>query len=126
MLLDRESLLAVQDIKVTKVAVPAWDNAEVFLKRMTAGERDTLEKIANKPEGVDNPRARLVVLCLCDETGKPLFKKDEFALLADKSAAALDFLFTEACKFNAMGEAANTEEVVKNSEAIPGDSSITA
>ena len=97
--LNRDQIVAIQDIKTELVDVPEWGGT-VALRELTGAERDALEaqmvKVINgrREADLDNLRAKLVAACLVDgETGDRLFDEKTVSQLGNKSAIALDRLF---------------------------------
>ena len=123
-LLSASDILGADDLAHERVDVPEW-GGHVFVKTLTAGERDAFEASMFKGRGKDrvenleNLRARLCALTLCDEAGVRLFDAADVARLTAKSAKALDRVFDRAQRLNGMG-AADIEEMVGNSGAAPG------
>lgn len=118
----REQILAVRDLPLREVQVEAWDGASVWLRTMSAGERDRFFLLARKsPDSLEpdpqNFRARLLVYCVCDENGERLFNDDEFELLGEKCATAINQLYAEAQSLNGMNrpEPEQVEDARKNS-----------
>ena len=118
--LNKEDILKAEDLATQSVNVKEWGGA-VIIRTMTGAERDFFEnslfsdKGADKAANIKNLRARLLSLCLVDDTGKRLFSDKEIELLGAKSAKVLDRLYTIAAKLNAIG-AKDEEELTKNSE----------
>src|SRR5215813_3737713 len=101
----RDQIVSVNDLPIREVPVPVWgDGATVFLRTMTAADRDLCFMLARKGDSQDvdpyNFRARLLVFCICDEFGVRLFRNDEVDLLGAKCGAAIGHLFAEAQKLN--------------------------
>lgn len=118
----REQILAVRDLPLREVKVDAWDGASVWLRTMSAGERDRFFLLSRKsPDSLEpdpeNFRARLLVHCVCDETGARLFGDDDIALLGEKCPAAINQLYAEAQALNAFNKAEpeQVEDARKNS-----------
>jgi hypothetical protein len=114
-LLNRNQILEAQDIKTEIVEVPEW-GGEVTVKLLTGTERDQFESSVIDDKGKfkkDNIRAKLVLKCVVDEQGNPLFQPADLEALGAKSAAALDRVFSVAQKLNRMG-AQDLEELAKN------------
>src|SRR5210317_504654 len=92
---DKKNLLPVE--------VPEW-GLTVYIKQLTVGERDSFEAeafAARKGDGLmDNPRSKFLVRTLCDESGQPLCKPEEFAELAALSSKPMERLFEQAQKHN--------------------------
>ncbi len=102
MILSREQILGAQDTQQETVPVPEW-GGEVIVRGLTGTQRDAFEESMYTGRGKDrkenfaNLRARLTVLCIVGEDGKPLFSVKDVEALGNKSAAALDRVF-EACQ----------------------------
>jgi hypothetical protein len=116
--LGRADLLACEDLPVKTVAVPDWGGA-VYIRRLTAGERDTFDALAVEKKGL-GLRTALCIRSLCDASGQRLFKDDEADLLAQKSARSLDVIFDAASTFNALH---GKDDLEKNSESGQPESS---
>ena len=69
-----------------------------------------------------NARARLVVLCAVGEDGKPLFTGDDIGPLGEKSAGALDRVYTVAARLSGLSPA-DQEELAGNFGDRPGGGS---
>ena len=114
-LLNRNQILEAQDIKTEIVEVPEW-GGEVTVKLMTGTERDKFEASVLDDKGKfkkDNLRAKLVLKCVVDEQGKPLFQPADLEALGAKSSVALDRVFAAAQRINRIGEQ-DIEELTKN------------
>lgn len=114
MALTKDAILAADDLGLLKVSVKAW-GGDVYIRVMTAGERDSYENdwVINKAKGVENFRSKFLARCLCDETGKRLFSDAEIEQLAKKSAKVLSMLWQKAMDHNALSDK-DVEELAKN------------
>jgi hypothetical protein len=116
MYLNRQQILDVEDIKTEEVEVPEWGGTLV-VKMMTGAERDRFEASIYGPSGkakIDNIRAKLVAQTVIDpETGEKMFSPADIDALGNKSAAALDRVFTASKKLSKITED-DVEELVKN------------
>ncbi len=102
-LLSKENILAANDLPLECITVPEW-GGEVMVRTMTGADRDAFEASLIGKEGrMENVRARLVSLTLCDAAGARLFTDAEVATLGNKSARALDRVFTVAQRINGIG-----------------------
>jgi hypothetical protein len=102
-LLSKESILAANDLPLECIAVPEW-GGDVMVRTMTGADRDAFEASLIGKEGrMENVRARLVSLTLCDAAGTRLFNDAEVTALGNKSARALDRVFTVAQRVNGIG-----------------------
>ena len=111
-MLSKDQILNANDVKLEEVNIPEW-NGSVYVRVMSAGERDSFEIQATKPNGKQNLRARLAVLTVCDKDGNRIFEESDIPALAKKSASALDAIFRVAIHLNAMTDA-DIEELEKN------------
>ena len=121
MVLDRDSILAADDLKRETVEVPEW-GGEVIVREMTGRERDRFEAgwinadkgdVQVNPKNLDNFRARLVAQTVVDEEGNRLFTDDDAVELGSKSAAALDRVFTVATRLSGITDK-DVDDLVKN------------
>jgi len=125
--LTREQILTAQDLKKEKVEVPEW-GGDLFVISLTGKERDKFEDSIFQTKGKKlernfaNLRAKLVSLTACDENGKLLFTPADINALGEKSAAALDRVFTISQKLSGLTKE-DIDELVKNSESDQGDNS---
>lgn len=72
-MLTREQILQCDDLPKETVKVPEW-GGEVQVRTMTGTDRDAFEASLIGKEGrLENVRARLVSLAVCDESGKAMF-----------------------------------------------------
>lgn len=119
-ILNKDLILAADDMKTTDVDVPEWGGT-VRLRTLTGGERDKFESDSIDQRGKSNKmnlinlRARLVALCAVDETGKRMFGDNEVSKLGAKSAAVLDRLFQAAQELNGMTQK-DVEELTEGFE----------
>ncbi len=92
--------------ELKKIHIPEW-HTDVYVRILSGIERDTWElrlRDAVSGKGKANLRAALAVMCLCDESGKRLFKDSDAEALGEKSAVALDRVFDVAKRLNALDE----------------------
>lgn len=116
--LTKEQILGASDIQIKKVEIPEW-NGFVFVKGMTAKERDDFEasiiRMNGKVRKVDmrDLRAKLVSKSICDEDGKLLFDEKDIKELGEKSASAVQRIFTVAQELSGLTDE-DAEELLKN------------
>ena len=129
MILSRDQILQANDVQIRELDIPEWGGI-VFVRGMTGRERDRYEHSCVEQKGKDtrinmkNARAKLVVLCTVDENGKRIFGDADIALLADKSAKALDRIFSVAQELSGISKD-DMEELTKNSDETDGDDSFS-
>ena len=118
-MLDKKTILQSDDLPKELVQVPQW-GGEVWVRTLTGSERAEFEqscmstkKGKNKDVNLTNIRARLCVLCICEEDGTRLFDARDVDALGKKSASALDTVFTVAQKLNGLGNQ-DVEDLAKN------------
>ena len=111
-ILTKEAILAADDLPREIVPVPEW-GGDVYVRTMNGTDRDAFEASLIGKEGrLENVRARLVSLAVCDESGSRLFGDADVAALGAKSAKALDRVFAVAQRLNGIG--AEQVEQAKN------------
>jgi len=107
-LLDKSKLLEREKLQVEKVE---FENGDfVYVRQMTGHERDVFERSLyvmdanNKPTTkLEDFRAKLAVVTLCDETGKSLLEPRDFMALSNAmSASKLEKIVNAAQKLNAI------------------------
>lgn len=126
-LLTREALLQKDDLKVEKVEL---SRGFVFVREMTGHEKDVWEQsmIKQKPQGNKNKgieyetsledfRAKLAVVTVCDAEGNLLFKPEDVKTLSRMmSATNMEKIIDVAQRINAISQK-DRDEILKNSEA---------
>ena len=100
-MLDKQAIFAATDLDIVKVDVPEW-GGEVGIRGLTARERDLFEASIGSSVNLDNLRARLVVLTLCDDEGERLLEDEDATDLGKKSAQVVDRLFEVARQLSGM------------------------
>lgn len=135
-ILTREALLQRDDLKIEKVELT---RGHVFVREMTGHEKDVWEQsmLKQKPNGDRNKaveyettledfRAKLAVVTVCDAEGNLLFEpKDVKMLNKMMSATNIERIVAVAQRLNAVTEK-DKEDILKNSEADQEDSSNSA
>jgi hypothetical protein len=94
--LSKTQILALDDLPKKAVTVPEWGGS-VFVRALTGGERDKLERMISKD---DVSRASIVALCVVDDEGNRLFTENDIPALADKNGSALERIVSAALSFN--------------------------
>ena len=119
-LLTKEQILNAKDIETEEVEVKEWDGS-VLVKGLSALERDKWEASVFKQKGKNsemnwiNARAKLVKLTAVDEAGNCIFDAKDIEALGNKSAAALEKVFTVAQRLSGLTKE-DMDSLVKNSE----------
>lgn len=129
-LLNRENLLKKEKLEIEKVDLGKGDH--VFVRQMTGRERDKFEQSLIKEnknveggyeKSLDDFRAKLAVVTLCDEQGAPLLQPGDYPTLSQMmSAARLEKIVNIAQKLNKISEE-DKENLVKNSVVGQADNS---
>jgi hypothetical protein len=128
-ILKRDDILLAADIKKELLPVPEW-GGEVFVKALSGTERDRWETSMIQMKGTDrtinmqNIRAKLASMAICDEDGKRLFSDNDVLALGQKSASALQRVFELAQKLSGIGDDA-VEELTEGVKTDPFDDSLT-
>jgi len=114
-LLTKEQILNAEDSETKIVEVPEW-GGEVQVTNISAKERDAWEvgiaeaKDKGKPVDV---RASLCAKSIVNETGNRIFTDADIKKLGNKSAAALERVFTVAADLSKLNPA-DIEELEGN------------
>lgn len=122
-LLTRETILAADDLGRELVNVPEW-GGDVYVRGLTGKERDQFEASMIDQRGksqtvnLQNIRAKLAGLSICDETGKRIFTDADLAALAGKSALALNRVFEVSRRLSGLGDD-DVKELAKELEENP-------
>lgn len=107
--LTRQQILEADDTKYETVECPEW-GGDVRLRSISGAKRDQYEQSLVEERGnsrkmnLRNARAKLIILCAVDETGRPLFTSEDLRALGAKNAAPLDRLFDVARKLTGMSD----------------------
>jgi len=117
MVLSKEDILKCDDLKRELVKVPEC-GGDLYVRTMSGKERDQFEAKfvaanGNSEVQLNNIRARMAVLTVCDDKGIPLFSNGDALELGKKSAAALDRVFEVSQRLNKIGDD-DVEKLVKN------------
>jgi hypothetical protein len=115
-------ILEIEDRQTKMVECPEWGGV-VYVRTMSANERDAFElKFANRDNQV-GMRAGLVAAAMCDCDGNKIKITDaEVKALGSKASGPLDRLFNAIMELNKMN-ADDLEEAEKNSEPTTDDDS---
>lgn len=101
MALSRDEILTNGKPQIKEIDVPEL-NGTVFIRVMSGTERDAFELSCG--DSLQNVRARLACMCLCDSDGNRLFDDTEVGEVGKLSGAALDVVFDAARRFNGLTE----------------------
>lgn len=123
-LLTRDQLLQKDELLKEKVMLNEANDEFVYVRQMTAHEKNIWEMSQLQRTGtgknlaynvvLDEYRAKLAVVTICDEEGNLLFKPTDFDLLSNAmSAAKLEKIVDVAQRLNAITEE-DKEELTKN------------
>ena len=132
-LINKATLLKREELKT--VQVDLGNEEYVFVREMTAHERDQFErslmrqvrdmhgKTTGYEQSLEDFRAKLAVVTMCDENGDMILEpKDAATLSKSMSAVKLVKIVEAAQKLNRIGEE-EREEIIKNSEVGQADNS---
>lgn len=128
MLLGRDAILEANDLPTRDVEVPEW-GGRVRVKTLTGEERANWEKAVvevrgKRTEAKDFFRASLVANTAINDQGELIFTFRDVEALNRKSAKALERVYEAAAELCGLKEE-DLEEMVKNSESVQSDDSIS-
>jgi hypothetical protein len=113
-MLTKDDVLNSDDLKRELIEVPEW-GGDVLIKTISGTDKDRYEMSIIDAKGGLKPniRAKLLIASCINEDGSPMFTERDIVKLGQKSAIALDRVFSAAQKLNAVNEA-DVEELAKN------------
>jgi len=120
-LLKREDLLKKKELKIEKVEL---EEGYVYVREMTAAERDTFERLLyveiEEGDGVRyerntaNFRSKLAVMTICNENGERLLKEEDYEAFSQAiSAKEMELIVNKALSLNRMKKE-DVEKEIKN------------
>lgn len=128
LLLNRAALLKKEVLEVEKVEL--GKDEYVFVRQMTGRERDQFEQsllketkdaagsVTGYERSVEDFRAKLAVVTVCDDKGAALLKPEDYPILSQHmSAKRLESIVNVAQRLNKITEEAKSA-LVKNSDAV--------
>jgi hypothetical protein len=116
--LTKEQIQSRPDVITELVPCPEW-NGEVLIRNLSGKELDAYEQSNFEVRGkkvevnVRNARARLVVMCAVDETGRRLFELTDADWLGNKNGLVLDRLYEVAARLSGIRKQ-DIEDLQKN------------
>jgi hypothetical protein len=126
-ILNKTQIQAASDLETQDIEVPEWGGT-VRLKSLTGAERDRFEASVMRGQGknttvnMENMRAKLVAQSAIGEDGKPLFTEEDLKWLGEKSAKALNRLFTAAQQLSGLSDT-DVKEMTENLGVARSDGS---
>jgi hypothetical protein len=131
-LFSRKSLLSKADFKIEKIE---FEDGFLYVRQMSGHERDAFEQslikekkdktgqVVGYDRSLEDFRAKLAVVTICDEKGENLLLPDDYETLSKHmTAAKLEKIVNVAQRLNSITEQ-DKEALVKNSDAAPDGSS---
>ena len=114
MILSKKDILLANDTVIKKVHIPEW-GGDVYVRSMSGEQRDQFEAlIVTNRNSVENFRAKLASMTVCDEAGNLIFTEADIKELSKKSAAALQRIFIASQKLSRI----TPNDVVELTEAL--------
>ena len=104
-MLTRDQILSLDDLPREEVHISEWGGS-VFVRALTGGERDQLERMIAK-DSVS--RAKIAALCVVDADGCRMFSDKDVDALANKHGGALEKIVNAALRFNTLTDEAVTD-----------------
>lgn len=129
MLLNKEQIRQAADIQTQDIEVPEWGGT-VRLKSLTGAERDRFEAGVVQGQGrnatvnMKNLRAKLVAQSAIAEDGGALFTESDVQWLGEKSAKALNRLFSAAQTLSGLTDG-DVKELTENFTNARSEGSIS-
>lgn len=127
--LSREDIFRASDIVTEWVSVPEWGGG-LYVRGMTAGERDALEASLLTEKGKRNMdrlaqfRSRVLLLCCVDDAGRRIFQPTDIQAISKKSMVAVERVLNVAQRLSGMTEE-DVDQLTGNSDGQDDESSLT-
>lgn len=135
--LTRAAILAAPDLETEWVPVREWapkgdphpEEWGVYVRGLTAGQRGALEGSTLDKKGKPDPqrlaefRARMLMSCVVDDAGQPLFGRNDLAVLMNRSAVAAERVLEVSRRLSGMTEEDEDDLLGNDDPGQPGDSS---
>jgi len=118
MVLNKEAIFAAEDSDTITLDVPEWGGS-IRLRPMTGQQRAEWEYWATKRADKNGDsdfrgiRERLIISCVVDDDGKPLFDAGDLDELAQKNAMVLDRISDKCQEISGM-KTDSVEDAAKN------------
>lgn len=119
-LLTRDQILDKGGPAAEELDVPEWgEGARVRVRGLTGRERDEWEASMMKMRGNKmipdpaNTRSKLLVRCIVDEVGHPVFTHGDIAQLGELAAAPLSRIYDVAARLSGITDS-DIEEMVRD------------
>ena len=99
-----EDFTKTPKLRIEAVELPEW-NSIVYVREMTALERDSFETSISDNEGNvinQNLRSKLIVATACDPEGTLLFNTEHLAMISGKPAPVMMRIYEAAARLNQM------------------------
>lgn len=130
MALDKSAIMGMSDRKIVELKdIPGWPDS-VFIKELGANDIDRWEQAIadNRSAKIKRPlymRGLLLSMSLCDAKGVLLFMDAEAKVIGERSMKAVDYIYDAIAKLSGLRKE-DQEELEKNSESGPSDSTATS
>ena len=111
-MISKETLLSACKKRIEKVEVPL-EGGHVFVKSMTAQERDDYEITAMEIGAKTFSRAMMVIFSACDKDGNLIFSSDDIEAVKNMDASIVQPIFNKALDLSYF-TAEDIEELEKN------------
>lgn len=108
--LSRTDLNTLGDQRQRRKVVINGSGDYVWIKEPTAGDRDWAEKqelVVKKGQSsvrLGANRAKILVVCLINEDGSKMFKRDEWEVISNWAASLQELLYAECCEIAGIAE----------------------
>lgn len=121
--LGRDAILDADDVQYDVVDCPEW-GGKVRIRGLSGTQRDAYEASLMAAGGADkklnlaNARAKMCVLAIVDDNGRPIFSADDVRQLGRKSALPIERIFDAARRLSGMSQE-DVDRLTENFGADP-------
>lgn len=111
--LSRDDILSCNDLKIEELDLTEEWGGPVYIQSLDGYRQDEFQELTDG-EYKKNTLAKVAIMVVCDEDGKPLFTNKDTAQLNRKSSAALNKILRKVIEMNVVNDE-DIDDMAKNS-----------
>jgi hypothetical protein len=108
--LTAEDILSFEDLKPVPINIPEW-NGKAFIRQLSAAQGLELGELIGEKQ-TKGTNVKVVVFCLCDVTGKRIFRDDQATTIQSKSMKVLNRIANVCLRVNGIGEDSKEQKAI--------------
>jgi hypothetical protein len=107
-ILSLEDIKSVDDSGRELLEIPEW-GGEVYVRGLTGAQRASFEDAVINKKSMKDIRRKIVLECVVDDEGKPLFTAKDGSWITSKSATAIEKIFVKVMDISGLGDDADED-----------------